>query len=180
MRVVLTALISAGWREGLSVRPWVDYGRSPRRWRPHSVRSRSGWKPGLRNRSRDRTGRPESCLGMDHDDALSLVGGQIRASCGWRDPAVGASRLGMYRRFSWVALTKCRCSEIVLGEASTRYGKLLTRLTGPEKTREMAHNTGFSGMARPGSDGLGLPFGGENVGAAGSESPSVSSGQAFG
>src|SRR5580692_3057785 len=30
----------------------------------------------------------------------------IRASCGWRDPAVGASRLGMHRRFSWVALTK--------------------------------------------------------------------------
>ena len=71
-----------------------------------------------------------------------------------------------------------RCA--VPDEASTRYGKLLTRLTGPEKTREMAHNTGFSGMARPGSDGLGLPFGGENVGAAGSESPSVSSGQAFG
>jgi len=34
-------------------------------------------------------------------------------------------------------------------------------------------------MARPGSDGLGLPFGGENVGTAGSESPFVSSGQAL-
>src|SRR5580700_1675748 len=65
-------------------------------------------------------------------------GGQIRASCGWRDPAVGASRLGMHRRFSWVALTKCRCSEIVLGEASTGYGKLLTRLTAQRKPSETA------------------------------------------
>jgi hypothetical protein len=40
----------------------------------------------------------------------------------------------------------------------------LPRLYGPKKTREMAHNTGFLGMARPGSAGLGLPFGGENVG----------------
>jgi hypothetical protein len=35
-------------------------------------------------------------------------------------------------------------------------------------------------MARPGSDVRGFPFGGENVGAAESESPFVSSGQALG
>jgi hypothetical protein len=71
-----------------------------------------------------------------------------------------------------------RCE--VPDDPNTRYGKLLTRLTGPKKTREMAHNTGFLRMARPGSGSRGLPFGGENVGAAGSESPFVSSGQAFG
>jgi len=50
----------------------------------------------------------------------------------------------------------------------------------PQKTREMAHNMGFLRMARPGSDGPGLPFGSENVRAAGSESPFASSGQALG
>ena len=43
------------------------------------------------------------------------------------------------------------CKDIP-GEAGTGYGKLLTRLTGPKKTIEMAINTGFSGFARPGSD----------------------------
>jgi hypothetical protein len=47
----------------------------------------------------------------------------------------GATKL--HRWFSWAALTKCRCSEIVLGDPNTRYGKLLTRLTGLKKTREM-------------------------------------------
>ena len=44
----------------------------------------------------------------------------------------------LHRWFSGAPLTKCRCSEIVLGDPNTRYGKPLTRLTGPEKTREMA------------------------------------------
>jgi hypothetical protein len=86
----------------------------------------------------------------------------------------------LHHWFSWAALTKCRCSEIALGDPNTRYGKPLTRLTGPKKTREMAHNTGFLGMARPGSAGLGSPFGGENEGATASESPFVTFGQAFG
>src|SRR5580700_9124842 len=55
-----------------------------------------------------------------------------------------------------------RCA--VPDDPNTRYGKPLTRLTGPKKAREMAHNTGFLGMARPGSAGLGSPFGCENVG----------------
>src|SRR5580698_9499729 len=42
----------------------------------------------------------------------------------------------LHRWFSWAALTKCRCSEIVLGDPNTRYEKLLTRLTGPKKTRK--------------------------------------------
>jgi hypothetical protein len=44
----------------------------------------------------------------------------------------------LHHWFSWAALTKCRCSEIALGDPNTRYGKLLTRLTGLKKTREMA------------------------------------------
>jgi hypothetical protein len=71
-----------------------------------------------------------------------------------------------------------RCE--VPDEASMRYGKLLTRLTHPAKTPKNAHNTGFLRLARPGSGRRGLPFGGENVGTAGSESPFVSSGQALG
>jgi hypothetical protein len=39
----------------------------------------------------------------------------------------------LHHWFSWAVLTKCRCSEIVLGEASTRYGKVLTQLTLHEK-----------------------------------------------
>jgi len=70
----------------------------------------------------------------------------------------------VHRRFSWVALTKCRCSEIVLGDPNTRYGKLLTRLTGAQKDTRNGHNKGFLRMARPGSDGRGLSFGGENIG----------------
>src|SRR5580693_3026827 len=44
----------------------------------------------------------------------------------------------LHPQFSWVALTKCRCSEIVLGEAGTGYGKPLTRLTAQRKPPEMA------------------------------------------
>jgi len=62
---------------------------------------------------------------------LTLAAGRKRV------PA-GASRLGMHRRFSWVELTKCRCSEIVPGDPNTRYGKLLTRLTAQRKPPEMA------------------------------------------
>jgi hypothetical protein len=76
-------------------------------------------------------------------------------------------------------VTKCRCSEIIPGDPNTRYGKL-NQVNGPTKSARNGHNTGFLRMARPGSDGRGLPFGGENVGAARSESPFVSSGQAFG
>jgi hypothetical protein len=48
------------------------------------------------------------------------------------------SPLGIHHRFSWVGLTKYRCSEIVLGEASMRYGNLLARLTVQRKRREMS------------------------------------------
>jgi hypothetical protein len=58
--------------------------------------------------------------------------------------------------------------------------KAVNQVNGARENTRNGHNTGFLGMARPGSDGLGLPFGGANLGAAGSESPFVSSGQALG
>jgi hypothetical protein len=58
--------------------------------------------------------------------------------------------------------------------------KAVNRLTGPMKTLKNAHNTGFSGMARPGSERLGVRHLARKRGPTGSESPFVSSGQALG
>jgi hypothetical protein len=58
--------------------------------------------------------------------------------------------------------------------------KAVNQVNGTQKDARNGRNTGFSGLARPRSDSRCLPFGSENVGAAGSESPFVSSGQAFG
>ena len=81
-----------------------------------------------------------------------LLGSELTASCrqsGRAGPNAASGRnvgqvcansaaTKLHHWFSWAALTKCRCSEIVLGDPNTRYGKLLTRLTVPKKTREMA------------------------------------------
>ena len=63
-----------------------------------------------------------------------------------------------------------------------KYGlrKAVNQVNSARENTRNGHNSGFLGMARPGSDGPGLPFGGENDGAAGSASPFVSSGQALG
>jgi hypothetical protein len=76
-------------------------------------------------------------------------------------------------------LTKCRCSEIILGEASTCYGKVLTRLTHPVKTPKNAHNTGFLRLARPGSAGRGVHLGAKTWERPGPSLRFVSSGQAL-
>jgi hypothetical protein len=51
----------------------------------------------------------------------------------------------LHHWFSWAALTKCRCSEIVLGEASTRYGKLLTKQGRLTRGIGLAAQRGHSG-----------------------------------
>jgi hypothetical protein len=54
-------------------------------------------------------------------------------------------------------------------------------VNGLPQNGENAHNTGFLRKERASRGAArGLPFGGEKVGAAGSESPFVSSAQAFG
>jgi len=77
----------------------------------------------------------------------------------------GVNQMPMFRDCTWG------------GKYALRKG--VNQVNGARKDARNGHNTGFLGMARPGSDGRCLPFGSENVGVAGSESPFVTSGQAF-
>jgi hypothetical protein len=65
-------------------------------------------------------------------------------------------------------------------DPNTRYGKPLTRLTGPKKTHEMAIIRASRDWRDPAPTAGVCHLGVKTLGAAGSESLFVSSGQAFG
>ena len=82
--------------------------------------------------------------------------------------------------FSWAALTKCRCSEIVLGDPNNPKRKVVGRLTGQQEPREMAIIPAFCAwrdQAATAEDGA---SGTETVEPGGSGSPFVSSARSFG
>src|ERR1039458_6730258 len=92
-------------------------------------------------------------------------GPSARERCGndWHSPRVLMGRVKQRAMF-----------RDVLGEASIRYGKLLTRLTGPRKVRKMATIQAFCAWRDPGSNHRGGCVWGENVEPGGSGSPFVS------